>query len=115
MVNIITRTETDGIELDMSASVPFDSGGEQYRISAIWGKKFDRGHVTIAADYFKQKELARGDRRYLDCPEAYVFDPDTGDRADLVDPRTGEFKCEDLRWGHVWTYDLIGNLYQGRS
>jgi iron complex outermembrane receptor protein len=111
VVNIITKTETDGIELDMSASAPFDSGGEQYRISGIWGKKFDRGHVLVAADYFKQNELARGHRRYLDCPEAYVFDPETGDRADLVDPRTGNFKCEDLRWGHVWTYNLIDNLF----
>ena len=60
----------------------------------------------VAADYYKQNELARRDRSYLSCPEAYVFDPTTGDRADLVDPRTGKFKCEDLRWGHVWTYDL---------
>jgi iron complex outermembrane receptor protein len=107
VVNIITKTDTDGIELDANVNVPFRSNGEQYRVAALWGKTFDRGHVMIAADYFKQNELARGDRNYLGCPEAYIFKPGGGDaRADLIDPRTGQYHCEDLRWGHLWTYDL---------
>lgn len=110
VVNLITKTDTNGLELSGNVSVPTQSGGEQYRISALWGKKFDRGHVMIAADYFHQNELARGDRKYLGCPEAYIFDK-SGKRADLVDPRTGQYHCEDLRWGHIWTYVLIGNLY----
>ncbi|HET7708454.1 MAG TPA: TonB-dependent receptor, partial [Sphingomicrobium sp.] len=129
VVNLITKTEIDGFQIDGSTTVPFDSGGEQYRLTGLWGKVFDRGHVTLAADYFKQNELSRGDRRkYLECAEAYYFRPDangnrTDQRADLIDPRTGEYKCEDLRWGHVWTYDVeyfYGyqgnlNLADGRS
>ncbi|MFZ5747362.1 MAG: TonB-dependent receptor domain-containing protein [Pseudomonadota bacterium] len=109
VVNIITKTDTDGIQLNFNASAPFDSGGEQYRISAIYGKTFSRGHILIAGDYTHQNELSRGDRSYLACPEAYTFRED-GTRADLIDPRTGSYKCEDLRWGHVWTYNLIDNL-----
>ena len=109
VVNLRTKQDFSGLQLDMNASVPQQGGGEQYRISGLWGKKFDRGHILVAGDYFKQRELARGDRDYLGCPEAYTFRED-GKRADLTDPRTGTFKCEDLRWGHVWTYDLIGNL-----
>ena len=109
VVNIKTKTNTNGLELNGTVSAPFGGGGEEYRINAIWGKTFSRGHVLIAADYTKVKELARGDRGYLACPEAYTFRPD-GSRADLVDPRTGNFMCEDLRWGHVWTYNLIDNL-----
>ncbi|MGV3457613.1 TonB-dependent receptor domain-containing protein [Sphingomonas sp.] len=109
VVNIITKTDTDGIELSANASVPFDSGGESYRISAVWGKTFERGHIMIAGDYTHVNELARGDRDYLACPEAYTFRPGGG-RADLIDPRTGNYKCEDLRWGHMWTYNLIDNL-----
>lgn len=109
VVNLRTKQDTKGLQLDMNASIPQEGGGEQYRISALWGKKFDRGHVLIAGDYFKQKELVRGDRKYLGCPEAYTFRED-GSRADLIDPRDGEYKCEDLRWGHVWTYNLIDNL-----
>ena len=109
VVNIITKTDTNGLELTGNVSVPFDSGGEQYRISAIWGKTFDRGHFLIAGDYTHVNELKRGDRSYLACPEAYTFRED-GSRADLVDPRTGRYKCEDLRWGHIWTYNLIDNM-----
>lgn len=105
VVNLITKSEMDGFQIDANASVPTRSGGEQFRLSGLWGNRFDRGHILLAADVFKQKELARGDRNYLGCPEAYVFRP-SGERADLVDPRTGQYKCEDLRWGHVWTYDL---------
>lgn len=109
VVNIKTKTNTNGIELNGTVSAPFGGGGEEYRVNAIWGKTFSRGHILLAADYTKVNELKRGDRGYLACPEAYTFRPD-GSRADLVDPRTGNFKCEDLRWGHVWTYNLIDNL-----
>ncbi len=110
VVNIITKSDMDGLQLSGNVSVPFDSGGESYRINAIYGKKFDRGHFLIAGDYSHQNELNRGDRGYLACPEAYTFRED-GSRADLIDPRTGSYKCEDLRWGHIWTYNLIDNLY----
>lgn len=109
VVNLITKRDTDGLQLDFNGSPTQRSGGNQYRVSAIWGKDFGRGYLTVAADYYKQQELKRGDRSFLSCPEAYTFRPD-GTRADLVDPRTGSYKCEDLRWGHVWTYNLIDNL-----
>src|SRR3546814_8466950 len=69
VVNIKTKTDVDGLELNFNTSVPFDGGGEQYRASAVWGKTFSRGHFLIAADYTHIKELARGDRSYLACPE----------------------------------------------
>lgn len=109
VVNIMTKTTLDGLYLNANSSVPLNSGGEEYRINAIYGKKFDRGHIMIAGDYSHTNELKRGDRDYLACPEAYIFRPD-GSRADLIDPRTGKPKCEDLRGGHVWTYNLIDNL-----
>ncbi len=109
VVNIFTKNKLDGLTLDLNASVPFDSGGENFRISGTWGKTFDRGHIMIAGDYTKVQELARGDRDYLACPEANIFDVN-GNRSDLIDPRTGQPHCEDLRWGHVWTYNLIDNL-----
>ena len=107
VVNLITKTEMDGFQLDANVSVPQQGGGEQYRISGLWGKTFDRGHVMVAVDYFKQREMARGDRKYLGCPESRTYtDESHKTRADLIDPRTGKPHCEDLRWGHLWTYDL---------
>lgn len=118
VVNLITKTDFNGLQIDGFANVPVRKGGEQFNVSMMWGKTFERGHVLLAVDYFHQNELARGDRKYLGCPEAYIFNKTGGGRADLVDPRTGSYHCEDLRWGHIWTYDLEylygygpGNLY----
>ena len=107
VVNIITKRDTDGIEFDLFGSQPFDSGGEEYRASATWGKTFDRGHLLVSGDYYKRKELARGDRKYLECGQERIFDAPGGNRVDPIDPRTGEFKCtDDFPWGHIWIYDL---------
>ncbi len=109
VVNIFTGNREEGLSLDFNVSLPFDAGGEEYRGSIAYTKNFDRGHITVAGDYSHTNELARGDRDYLACPESYIFD-ENGNRADLVDPRTGQFMCDDLRWGHIWTYNLIDNL-----
>jgi len=104
VVNIITRKD-DGLQIDGFASLPEESGGEESRISASWGKSLNRGSFRVTADYHKKEHLRRGDRDYFDCGNQYIFDQTTGARADLVDPRTGQFHCEDLTWGHVWLYD----------
>ncbi|MBB4658172.1 TonB-dependent receptor domain-containing protein [Parvularcula dongshanensis] len=103
VVNIITKEE-DGGSVDGFYSQPFDSGGEEFRVNGSYGKSFDRGRFRVTGDYFNQQELARGDRDFYRCGQAYVFDGD-GNRADLIDPRTGKTQCRDLLWGHVWTYD----------
>ena len=105
VVNIQTKRSTDGLEFDFFTSQPFDSGGAETNISAVWGKEFDRGHLLLAADYYHQKELERQDRDFLGCPEDYVFSEDGSRRLDLIDPRTGEFGCPGgTAWGHIWTY-----------
>ncbi len=106
VVNLITRKSTNGLELDGFASPSFKSGGEQYRLSATWGKEFDRGNFIVSLDYYKREELARGQRSYLSCPEDYIFRED-GTRADPIDPRTGKPACRENGglWGHVWLYD----------
>jgi iron complex outermembrane receptor protein len=105
VVNLITKTDFNGLQIDGFANVPTKKGGEVFSGSVLWGKANDRGHIMVALDYYKQNELARGDRGYLNCPEAYIFKKGGG-RADLIDPRTGKYHCEDLPVGQVWTYDL---------
>jgi outer membrane receptor protein involved in Fe transport len=107
VVNIITR-KGDGATFDAYTSQPFDSGGEEFRLSASYGKSFSRGNFRVTADYHEESELQKGDRDYFSCGEQYIFDPDTGERRDVIDPRTGNPHCEDLLWGHVWLYDYQG-------
>jgi len=104
VVNIITRKD-DGGSFEAYHSAPSDSGGEESRITASYGKAFDRGNFRVTADYSEASHLRRGDRDYFTCGNQFIFDQATGDRADIVDPRTGQFWCEDLTWGHVWIYD----------
>lgn len=118
VVNIITKQDEGG-EVDFFYSGPEEKGGEQLRASGTWsGAITDRGNLLVSLDYTKREELARGDRDYFNCGEAYVYGAD-GERADLIDPRTGNFRCQDLAWGHVWLYNydapsLVGRPYQGR-
>lgn len=107
VINYITD-KSDGGVIDAFTQISEDGGGEQYRLSGSWGKTFEKGRFRATGDYFKEQELARGDRDYLDCDEAYAFNAD-GSRADVLDPRTGEAQCRDLLWGHIWIYDYSGN------
>ncbi len=104
VVNIITR-KGDGGTVDAFVSQPSEDGGEESRLSASWGKTYDRGSFRVTGDYHKKDELARGDRDYFDCGNQYIFDQTTGERADAIDPRTGQFACRDLVWGHIWLYN----------
>ncbi|MEO5612271.1 MAG: TonB-dependent receptor [Sphingomicrobium sp.] len=104
VVNILTKTDTHGLELNGFGTVPFKKGGESFELSATWGKEFSRGHILISADYYKKAMLRRKDREYLGCPEDYIFRSDGKTRADLIDPRTGKPWCNGTVWGHVWTY-----------
>ncbi len=109
VVNILTKTDTDGIEFNGFTSIPTRSGGETYNVNVTWGKDFGRGHVIFAADYYKRKELKRSDRPWLDCDEDHVFRTENGnERADRIDPRTGRYTCQNgAPWGHVWAYSAF--------
>jgi iron complex outermembrane receptor protein len=110
VVNLKTKRNTDGFEFDVFGSLPYNSGGEVFSATGMWGKTFDGGHILAAGTYYKQNEVARGDRSYLQCEEAYTFTDETfTTRADLIDPRTGRYACSggesNITWGHIWTYD----------
>jgi len=112
VVNIITKTD-DVSDIDFFYSAPEEGGGEQLRVSGAWGKSWDRGRILATVDYTKNEELAQGDRDYFSCGQPYVFNRD-GSRADVIDPRTGNFACQDLLWGHVWLYNYLDSGFVGR-
>ena len=95
VVNIITRDSIDAPELTFNGSLPFESGGEEFRVNGAFGLEFgDNIDLTFSAEYRLQQELNIGDRDYLECPVDLVRDPDTfqlldrlnqGANADTVD------------------------------
>lgn len=112
VVNLITERARDGGEMSVFATAPFDGGGEQYNISGAWGKRFNRGYLNLSGDYYRQEALRAGDRDFLVCKNQYVFEPGTRNRADRIDPRTGQPTCNDVLWGQVYVY---GADFSGRA
>ncbi|MGM7319331.1 TonB-dependent receptor plug domain-containing protein [Idiomarina sp. ST10R2A5] len=101
VINIITKKGDDkSVTVDLSQ--PFESGGERQRINASIGESFDKGSFRVVLDYNVQQELKRGDRDFYRCSERYLFNPD-GERADPIDPRTGNYHCNDTPYG-LWLY-----------
>ena len=92
VVNLLTKKSTDGIEMRGFSTVPLETGGETYSVSASYGKEFGRGHLIGGVNLYRRNELERGDRDYLYCPEDYIFNT-SGARVDLLDPRTGRPRC----------------------
>ncbi|MGN6064580.1 MULTISPECIES: TonB-dependent receptor plug domain-containing protein [Brevundimonas] len=94
VINIITKTNQDGGNVEFFTNQPLESGGAEYRVNASYGKAWDRGYLTAGADYYERKELLFGDRDYFQCPQERVFlDENLLIRGDVVDPNTGTYKC----------------------
>ena len=93
VVNIITNSEFDGVTLNASTSHTFEGGGNVYGFNASMGEQFDRGSFLATVSYEEYQELTAGDRpNWALCQEQRYFD-DAGNRTDVIDPATGEFKC----------------------
>lgn len=104
VVNIITK-EGDASSINFNVSQPLDGGGETMRLNGTIGRSFDSGSIRVVADYQRTQELTKGDRGFFACSSPVLYDPETGERMDTIDPRTGQYHCNDLPWGHVWIYD----------
>lgn len=113
VVNIITKRDTDGIELQGFFSQPQKKGGEQSRASLSWGKTFDRGFFNMSYEYSKTSEQTRGQRSYTNCGRQYITDA-SGKRKDTIDPRTGKTQCRDLLYDQIWLYTGEGAGVAGK-
>ena len=102
VVNLITKKDLRGLDVRGFVSIPQEGGGEQYSVSATYGGEIgDRGHYMIGANWYRHKELERGDRSFLGCTELNVTSEATGERVDPTDPRTGEFMCTGFRTNEI--------------
>jgi len=100
-VNVITRKNFEGLQVSGDANVTLEGGGNSYRLDGIWGTVFDRGAITVAAEYYKRDPLNVGDRDYFSCAQDNVYEVGTGRLLDVIDPRTGQSQCQNYFAG-VW-------------
>lgn len=66
VINIITRSETDGLELQAQGSITSRGDAETYALSAVFGKRYDRGSFLAGIEYTDQPSLSKGDRSFSD-------------------------------------------------
>ncbi|MGE5567301.1 MAG: TonB-dependent receptor domain-containing protein [Parcubacteria group bacterium] len=100
VVNIITKKKKDGGEFHVYAK-PSD-GGDEYDFGGRYGKTFGKAYVGASFDAYRQNALRLNQRDYLSCSQDFVTYVDGGGRADIVDPRTGQYKC----W-NIWSRSVI--------
>ncbi len=63
-VNFITRTNVDGLEIDVDAGQTAENDGTRYSGNLLWGKTFDNGNFIVGGGYSKQEEISAGDREF---------------------------------------------------
>ena len=62
VINIITKTQTEGVELQALGSISSHADAERYALSAIFGKKLDNAEFLLGAEYSDQPSLHKGER-----------------------------------------------------
>ncbi len=105
VINYITR-RGDGGEINAYTQISEETGGETFAINGSYGRESDKGYWRVTADYNQQEQILKGDRSIFDCENDYIFkEPSRQTRADDIDPRTGEYKCNGWDAGSQWIYD----------
>ncbi|WP_108945558.1 TonB-dependent receptor domain-containing protein [Shewanella halifaxensis] len=97
VINIITRTDVQGVEFDASYTQPEQSGGEESQFSITAGGNFleDKLSTVFNFTYAEQKELRPTDRDFLDNPVGSIYNPDTSEGAPTRIPYEGR---KPLSW-----------------
>jgi iron complex outermembrane receptor protein len=63
--NIILRKDFDGLELFARGEINPYGAGEDYTVSAAWGKNFDRGFFGIGVEYDYRDAIRLKDRKFF--------------------------------------------------
>ena len=98
VVNVITRTGVNGIELNGEVTVPQVGAGTQKRLAVLFGSHGDRLTIDGSLEYYKRDDLNLSDRDFTLCQTGGRLTA-TGGSADYIDPRTGQTKCYGLANG----------------
>lgn len=76
VVNIVTKTRFDGVEIDVSTIRPFDSGGEEDFVSLTFGSSAGRANFVTNLSVTRSQQLSASDRDYLYNQPIVLQNPD---------------------------------------
>ena len=69
VVNIITKTNFNGLEFEADGSIPQGGAGQAYVVSADGGIVRDKFHIMFGAEHDNQTALTQGDLPGGNCPQ----------------------------------------------
>jgi len=70
--NIILRKDFEGPELFASGNINPRGGGDDYTVSAAWGKTFNNGFIGLGLEYAKRDEVLLSDRDFLEGCDTHL-------------------------------------------
>ncbi|WP_394131085.1 TonB-dependent receptor plug domain-containing protein [Shewanella maritima] len=102
VVNIITKKDFEGFQLDVTGGATSESDGENIELSGLYGFNTDRGNYTFGMAYSERKGVMQGDRSWVE-QGASSFIPEGTLGGKQFDPETGEWG--DREYGYDYTQD----------
>lgn len=93
VINVITMDKVEGFNIEGEYNLPTEGGGEQTRLSITGGTSDERWSLSGSLDIYDRKNLAVGERDWTKCAPDGQHDPETGEIADYIDPKTNKPKC----------------------
>lgn len=101
VVNIITKKDFEGFQIDLNGGATDKGDGENGDISALYGFNTDKGNYTIGAAYSDRRGVIQSDRDWT-TPGASSFLPN-GSLGGLIKDENGNWVERD--WGYDYTQD----------
>ncbi|MCL1048982.1 TonB-dependent receptor [Shewanella abyssi] len=103
VVNIITKKDFEGFQIDVTGGMTDKSDGENGEISALYGFNTDTGNYTFGAAYSERRSVIQSDRDFTD-PGASSFIPNGS--------LGGQVKDENGNWvDREESYDYTQDSY----
>jgi outer membrane receptor protein involved in Fe transport len=89
VVNIITKQNFEGLQLDAQVADWFDSTGSQFSASLIAGKVFDGGSFLLGAEYVNQEEAYQSEAPWDYFQDSYFIYPAGCEKGGITRPYDG--------------------------
>lgn len=89
VVNIITKQNFEGVQIDAQVADWFDSTGSQFSASLIAGKVFDGGSFLMGAEYVKQEEAYQSEAPWDYFQDSWFIYPAGCEKGGVTRPYDG--------------------------
>lgn len=114
VANVILRKDVEGFEIDGALSQPFQPGGDEKVISAMWGKVWDNASFQIGAEYYKRDTVRFKDREITEECNEFFHEDENGNILTQyrgLAPGTTDSACKLSTINRMFYPFVFGNLW----